>query len=129
MRSRFVLTGAPRAFARTATDQGGRRRTPAGYRDWKDAAAGKINLTRGGRSHTGEVIAEISVHSDGMVVTFTDSNPSKSRPRGVTGDLDNYIKAALDAAQQGNVIGDDRQISKIEARFVPGPIPTMEGTK
>jgi len=53
-------------------------------------------------------------------------NPDQDYPApigGVWGDIDNYIKAILDAAQLGGVIRNDSQVVEVSATKMAGEIP------
>jgi Holliday junction resolvase RusA-like endonuclease len=114
--SRIVLPGRPVTFARPVPHDGGAH-SEARYAGWKTKAAGLINLTRRGVTYDGPVHAEVYVYADGVVLAVTGSTPDV-RPSAVTGDLDNYVKAALDAAQAGHLITNDRQVQRVTAYFI-----------
>lgn len=101
---------------------------PREYQDWKGEAAmlmrNQMKLTSH-RTLEGPVRLDIWVSMNHIEVGFTphapEARPSK-RPRG---DLDNYIKAILDAAQgdpkdpeDGVLFYDDRQVEWINGGFV-----------
>ena len=86
----------------------------------------RIIAVRAGQPQlTDEVVAEVIVRPGSISIDLTPAVPS--RPKGIRGDLDNYVKAALDACQAANLAGggrsanswilDDRQVVAIEARF------------
>lgn len=118
-RAWFALPGRPVPYSRTttATGPGGahRRILPARYRDWRTKAAGVFNLTRRGRTFDGPVAIDVVVFADRILTRITAVDTR--RPTNVRGDLDNYAKAVLDAAQSGNVIANDRQVVALTARF------------
>lgn len=110
--TRIVLPGRPVPFARPASGH-----NPERYAGWRDAAAGRINLTRRGVTYDGPVHVEVYVYADGVVAAITGSTPDV-RPSAVTGDLDNYVKAVLDAIQDGHLIDNDRQVQRVTAYFI-----------
>lgn len=118
--SRTVLIpGLPIAYPRTTVSAStGQRITPARYRHWLHAAALRIAA---GAHPTVDVAlaADVVVCSDGIAVTLRPSDVR--RPRGIRGDLDNYVKSVLDAAQSfpRPWIVNDRQIVEIHATFDP----------
>ena len=118
-RSWFTLPGRPVPYSRTATvtDAGGktRRVNPTRYRDWRKKATDVFNLTRRGRTFAGPVSVDVVVFADRILTRITAVDTR--RPTNVRGDLDNYAKAVLDAAQSGNVIANDRQVVALTARF------------
>lgn len=112
------IPGMPIAFARPGQTPGGKRYTPEGYGDWKQKAVGYIRLVgKPERIGIGPVHAVIRVHSNMLEISL-ESVESPIRPKGIRGDLDNYVKAALDAAQDARWITDDRQVTSIYAEMV-----------
>lgn len=114
----------PIAFARTGLelvdeDTGKRRRlNPARYRNWKDAAALLAIQHRaraGGRPLEGPLGIDIVVGPDGIAYEVFELGAT-SRPGRLQGDLDNYVKALLDALQ-GVAYSDDKAIQRITAHL------------
>lgn len=122
-----TIPGKPVTYGRTATvvdDRGRRRRIlPLGYRQWREKARDAINIGRRGRHLDGQFLLEVEIAADEVRATFTPAPPVRTRGIGVTGDLDNYVKAVLDAAQDSGLIANDRQAVAITARFTPGARP------
>ncbi len=116
---RFEIPWRPVPFARTGTTPTGKRFNPARYRDWKTRTAGLMNLTRHGHTFDGPVVLLLEVHADRVIAVFHDE-PTVTRPTTLRGDLDNYTKAVLDAATDGHVIVDDRQVVAIVTTFAGG---------
>lgn len=111
-----VVPGRPIAWARTATGAGGRRHNPARYAAWKQTAAGFIAAA----AHFGwlepPVAVRVVVRAD-LLEIFAVGQGGADRPGGVTGDVDNYAKAALDALTAAGVIGDDDEVTRLEVIF------------
>ncbi len=122
------LPGRPIAFARPAQreDDRGRRygSTPKRYREWRETAEGWVALqTR--RPIEEPTTAVITVHGNGIVVTLGGEVHAPERPaveRGhLTGDLDNYAKAALDALEHGGALANDQLVHALTMAFDPIP--------
>lgn len=111
-----TIAGRPIAWARTATVAAGRRVTPARYAAWKSRAAELLAVA--GRYGWLEppVAVRVVVRSDGVEITAVGQGGGE-RPRGITGDLDNYAKAALDALTAAGIIGDDDEVTRLEVIF------------
>lgn len=127
----ITIPAGPVPYSRTATvtnpTTGKRVRVlPARYRAWRTTARDAIAILRRGRTITGPVHVDVVVGPDSTVCRFTPV--PDLRPKGIRGDLDNYAKAVLDAAQAGGVIGDDRQVVSLTARFAT-ELPPKEGTR
>ena len=113
------IPGTPIAFARPGQTPSGKRYTPANYGDWKQKAVGYMRMVnRVPRIGTGPVQAIVTVRSNQLAIALTPVE-APGRPKGIRGDLDNYVKAALDAAQDAGWIADDRQITQLVAEFMP----------
>ena len=69
----------------------------------------------GGKKRTGDIGVEVLVFSDRFTVEF-HSVYGVTRPAGVKADLDNYLKAILDAGNK-TLWNDDRQIVKASIQF------------
>lgn len=110
MTERLWIPGKPVPWQRTR----GNRSTEPRYGAWKEAAGWEMRSQWREAPLTEAVAISISVADSGIEVIFSESH--LDRPRGVKGDLDNYVKAILDAAQ-GVVIQDDRQVRELGARF------------
>jgi Holliday junction resolvase RusA-like endonuclease len=119
--SEIEIKGRPVPFARPGRRADGRRYTPKAYAGWKRLAASTMSLGLARRQiekvETGPVKATIVVRSEGVTIELEPS--ARIRPKYVRGDLDNYLKAALDAAQDAGWISDDRQVVEIAVVFDP----------
>lgn len=106
------IPGKPVPWQRTRNG----RRTDERYGAWKDLAAGVMLQARmpDGKLE-GPVAARATVKPGGIAVVFYNVDYLE-RPRGLRGDLDNYVKGVLDAAN-GVMYGDDAQVSLIAAEF------------
>ena len=123
-----AITGKPVPFARPGVGKGGKRYTPRRYNDWKTMAVQFMRIVNTVPHLTEPVSAVVGVYSDRLMVTISpigsvgalnliEGGAMFSRPKGVRGDLDNYVKAVLDAAQDAQWIEDDRQVVAITAFF------------
>lgn len=119
------ILGRPVAWPRTTVvldDQGvPRSHNPKAYREWKTEAAAKLAAFAGYRTFTGEVSVVVDVTRGGLSIQVQglDREDPRRSPTGLTGDVDNYAKAALDALQASAVLGDDAQVSELTVRFRP----------
>jgi Holliday junction resolvase RusA-like endonuclease len=117
----FILEGRPVPYPRSRlSNKTGRPFQPAKYRQWLTDARYQLMDAGAGRNGYGDskVSALVIVGSDLVRVRLETSETG--RPKYVRGDLDNYVKAALDAIQgQGphSLIDDDRQVVEIRAVF------------
>lgn len=119
-----ILTGKPVTFQRPGQSPSGRRYTPTKYRVWKEAFAWEALASHDGPPHDDAIIVGVEVAPNGIRATFApvgrrftmDMAYRTTRPKGLRGDLDNYLKAVLDAAQ-GVVFHDDRQVVSVHACF------------
>ena len=115
------VDGLPIAFARPGRNRYGDRYTPRRYEEWKTLCAGSIKtqLRSSDRMIEGPVRADIVVRSGSLTLEIS-ALADNTRPKGIRADLDNYVKAALDASQLedgGGWIINDRQVVEIHARF------------
>ena len=110
------IDGKPVPFQRPRKGRnGGFYNTPR-YQAWKDSTRLVLRnaMKLAGQQPTDEPVrVEIVVGLDSVCVTFQTVDHWSNRPRG---DLDNYVKAVLDAANE-TVFVDDRQVYQLEAWF------------
>lgn len=85
----------PKVWERTG-GSGSRRYTVDAYRDWKALAARHIADSGVPLGYVDPVGVAIGFRPDGIDLAVYPRGPN--RPRGMRGDLDNYVKAVLDAA-------------------------------
>ena len=117
--------GKPVPWKRTL-GSGRRRCLHPAYREWKDDFGWAAKVAHDGAPWDTPTAAWIRVGADSVNARFIPSGVGfppgtglvVSRPKGLRGDLDNYVKAVLDSVQ-GIVIEDDRLIVAIWAAFVP----------
>lgn len=118
-----TLRGRPMPFKRhiTRVDAEGKPHGshPPEYRQWQQIAAAKLSAQASFGEITGPVAVEIVVSAGETRVSVVSVEGQGARPTRVTGDIDNYAKAVLDALQQGDhpVIRDDRQVVSLSVRF------------
>ena len=120
--TRIVITTPPVPYTRAVTTVSRTTGKPIRvhsdrYRSWRSTARDTFAILRRGRTIDGPVALNLEVHPDQLVAEFVAVGPD-TRPAGLRGDLDNYIKAVLDAAQSGGLLVDDRHVVAITARFV-----------
>jgi len=109
------IPGKPIPFQRTGYNRAtGRFYQHPGYKEWKEQAGWILKRHR--LTHNA-VSLDIEVQPDGMAVWVTDlEEPHLLRKTGMRGDLDNYGKALLDAAN-GLLYEDDRQVVELTQQF------------
>ncbi len=116
--------GKPVPWKRTL-GSGNRRYTDPTYRAWKDDFGWCAKAAHAGPPWDWPTIVGIQIGPDGVRARFVpldipprfDSVPIVERPKGLRGDLDNYVKAVLDSVQ-GIVYVDDRLVVAVRAAFV-----------
>jgi Holliday junction resolvase RusA-like endonuclease len=114
-----AIKGRPIAWARAADRQGGRY-TPEPYRSWKGTAAEVIAFMARFGTMPREVSVLVDVYSNCIEVKAQSLDlGDERRPKGITGDIDNYAKAVLDAMQASGVLEDDVAVAELHIRFRP----------
>lgn len=116
--------GKPVPWKRTL-GSGKRRYTDPVYRAWKEQFGWAAKSAHDGPVWDWPTIVGIQIAPDGVRALFVplgvdvkfDSVPIVERPKGLRGDIDNYLKAINDSVQ-GIVIVDDRLIVAVRAAFV-----------
>lgn len=108
---RLVIPGRPVPASRPRVAHGhayySRR-----YAEWKEAAAWQVRAA--GQRFDGPVALRVVFHRDSVEVEVV---AGPERCSGVSADLDNLVKGVMDALVAGGVLGDDRQVTVLEARF------------
>ena len=113
------IPGKPVPFMRTGSSRSGHRYSIPEYREWKEMA-GWVMAAESERITSGAIEVDITVQPDGLWVAVTKVDEDhRAFKRGLRGDLDNYGKAVLDAAN-GIMFTDDRQVVRLSERF-PAP--------
>lgn len=93
---------------------------PPDYRAWIDEFAQLIRTSaRLRRQITGPVHLEVGFGSDDITLQLYDAD-HHTRPKGVTGDLDNLVGAVMDGLQAAGILGNDRQVVVITAHLDGG---------
>ena len=114
------IPGKPIPFTRTGQNpQTGHRYQHPEYREWKESAGWHMKADRPGPpTAPGAIALEVKVQHDGISLWVDRIAPSH-RPykQGIRGDLDNYVKAVLDAGN-GVLFEDDRQVVRLNSSFV-----------
>lgn len=117
------IDGRPITWARTADrGDGAGRYTPEPYRGWKEKASVTFQAEAKLRRFPAgaELAVSIDVFADRLEVRVSALDESDARrPSGVTGDVDNYAKAVLDALQAAGTITDDRYVADLRVRLRP----------
>lgn len=114
------LPGRPVAWSRTDRNpRTGRRYNRAHYQRWLDSASWEVRA-QVGDPIDGPCAVSVLVMPNGIGVGITPAE-SRARPVGLRGDLDNYLKAALDACDTGGAFTDDRLVEAVRVVFHPKP--------
>ncbi len=119
------ILNRPKAWPRTAltVDPEGKPRpvNPREYKAWKREVASKLQALARFRSFPGEVSVSIDVKRDRLQVRVAalDEDDPRRPATGLTGDVDNYAKAVLDALQASGVLPDDVAVAELTVRFRP----------
>lgn len=109
---RLVIPGRPVPASRPRVSKGHAYYSKR-YQEWKEQAAWQVCAV--GKRIDGAVKVTVVVRRDSIEI---DVSPSAvQRPTGVRGDLDNLLKAVLDALVAGGMLADDSQVVELEARF------------
>ncbi len=113
-RLQVVVPGRPVPFAR-ALSKGARRFDEPKYAAWKEAAGWHLKRAR---LEAGLPLFEgpvwLSIVVEGGQVEVHVLEVEARRPKGIRGDLDNYVKALLDAGN-GTLFHDDSQVVMLHA--------------
>lgn len=108
-----VIEGKPMPKKRPIVTRNGTY-MPAPYTKWKKDVAIQAKATRPPLLDC-PVSVEVALSRDFAVVVV--SEVESTRPKGLTGDTDNYAGAYMDALQ-GIMFGNDRAVHDIRGRFV-----------
>lgn len=111
MRS-WVIRGVPRPASRPRVTRNGTFYSKT-YRDWKKNALEQYPPLDE-HMFDGPIQVRIHVLSDALYIEVSELLTGQ-RPKGVRGDVDNYIKSAMDFLQDANIIVNDRQVEKVTA--------------
>lgn len=118
-----TIKGRPITWARAANRSDGRGRyTPEPYATWKRGAATAAQAAaKLRRFPTGaELAVDVDVFADRVDVRVAALDAlDRRRPDGLSGDVDNYAKAVLDALQAAGTMKDDVQVAELRVRFRP----------
>lgn len=118
-----IIKQKPVAWARAANRAGptAGRYTPEPYRSWKALALQVIAFSAHYRELQGEISVTIDIYADRTEIRAQTLEPGDPRRAGtkLTGDIDNYAKAVLDAMQAAGTINDDSQVAELLIRFRP----------
>jgi len=108
-----IIPVRPVPKGRPRIGRGGHAFTPQRTRDYEAAVSAYMRAAMRGRSPmVGPVCVTVTISKDGSVLRFLPlANHSGSKLRG---DVDNYVKALLDAAN-GIIVADDKQVVRITA--------------
>lgn len=118
----IIIPGRPRPYDRavsiTRSNGTPGRVHSAAYGKWRRQAARDVAAQRSFPAGTLDVV--VRVYADGIVVSAIPG--ASNRPTGIRGDLDNYVKAALDACQEGGAMANDRYVVGMSSWFASGSI-------
>jgi len=109
----MIIWGPPKPYTRART-KGNYVYLPSDYREWRQQASAQLR-EQGTPLGAVPVAVGTIVYADRIIVTVEPVAPN--RPKGVRGDLDNYVKAVLDALTDANTIDNDRQVVTLIAGF------------
>lgn len=108
-----IIPVRPVPKGRPRIGRGGHAFTPQKTRDFESVVSSYMKAAMIGRAPLqGPVRATIQAHIGGIVATFEEIRDHAGST--LRGDVDNYAKAVLDAAN-GIIFADDKQVMKIEA--------------
>ena len=111
----FRIEGVPRPASRPRVTRKGTFYSKP-YAEWKKGALEQY----GGRVEhmfDGPLFVRVTVGADHLDIEVQEFDVSK-RPKGVRGDVDNYVKAAMDFLQASKAIANDQQVELLEAIMV-----------
>jgi len=109
----MIIWGPPKPYTRART-KGNYVYLPGPYRQWRQQASAQLR-EQGTPLGSTPVAVTVTVEADRTTVMAEPVAPN--RPKGVRGDLDNYVKAVLDALTDANIIDNDRQVVTLIAGF------------
>lgn len=122
----FWLPWTPMPAPRPRAGRGGVH-NPQAYTDWKDNIAWDIKLrSRQSNGDFGDVPVEVNLmlYPTAAALQIVEADPNDGRDttrRRLKGDIDNYLKAYLDALQHSGVIVNDRQVVAVRATLSSDP--------
>jgi Holliday junction resolvase RusA-like endonuclease len=95
---------------------------PSRYRAWKGGVAMLLRSKRHSMGIPDESRCHvvIDLEPNGFRIEVHDLGSWSARAK-MRGDIDNYAKAILDAAQDAGLFKDDRQVEALTVRFSPVP--------
>ena len=107
----FTLPFAPRVKERPRMTRRGRAFTPKKTLVAEAEIAEWIDKHVRAKPYTGAVGVTIRFRKDDIKVTVTE----RKRLSKLRGDVDNYAKLVMDALQKSHLLGDDKQVVRIDA--------------
>ena len=111
---RIVLPVRPQAASRPRV-VAGHAYYPERYRSWLEVAAAEARRVWRRKPAGGPV--HVSVFLEGQRILVDVDEQTAWRRGQIRGDLDNHVKAVLDALVAGGVLVDDRQVEGLVAVF------------
>jgi Holliday junction resolvase RusA-like endonuclease len=118
---RFRLEGRPVPFGRHE-GTGKKAHNPEEYAAWRAEQGHKLKALlklRPPRVDLHDDPVRVHVWLEGAAVEVEVVREVHAlRPKGLRGDIDNYVKGVLDVLVDAGVVGDDRQVQAVTAEFV-----------
>ena len=107
----------PKVKGRPRMTKRGRAYTPQATHEYEEALAEFYD----GPCFDGLISLQVNIHKDGIHIVIEEVE--LGRPKGITGDIDNYAKSVLDALQDkegGMAFLDDKMVQQLDILFVRG---------
>ena len=111
----FHINGVPRPASRPRVTRNGTFYSKP-YAEWKKNALEQYP-DKLEHMFDGPLFVRVTVSAGGLDIELQEFEVSK-RPKGVRGDIDNYVKAAMDFLQESGAIANDKQVELLEAIMV-----------
>ena len=106
----------PRALPAARAKAGQKGYRPRPYQKWAAEVVAELRRIWKNRKPLEGPLQLKAALGRGSFTIWIDPLEESTRP-GLKGDVDNYCKAILDCVTQAGIIGDDRQVEVLEARF------------
>lgn len=111
----FGVLIRPRPTPRPRGKKGQGAYYPPEYNAYRDELLWRIRQAVKGRPRLAEPLKiTVSITLEGFEVQI---EPGPVRPKGMRGDIENFVKGLLDGLQQAGVVEDDRWVHELNVRF------------